>query len=76
MLECLGVDDEVIGSFTSDHQLVYALHLELMTKKCLIVLEDFEETDGWHKKLYCCSSNGEIGVNNFIMDFQKDMGEQ
>ncbi|TXG66059.1 hypothetical protein EZV62_007334 [Acer yangbiense] len=45
MLECLGVDDEVINSFTSDHQLVYALHLELMTKKYLIVLEDCEETD-------------------------------
>ncbi|KAK2638026.1 hypothetical protein Ddye_025821 [Dipteronia dyeriana] len=58
-LECLGVDGEVINSFTSDHQLVYALPLELMTKKYLIVLEHCEETDEWYEKLYCCSSNGE-----------------
>ncbi|KAK2638033.1 hypothetical protein Ddye_025828 [Dipteronia dyeriana] len=59
MLECLGVEDEVIDFCTSDHQLVYALHLELMTKKYLIVHEECEETDRWYEKLYCCSSKGE-----------------
>ncbi|KAK1583993.1 hypothetical protein Q3G72_028964 [Acer saccharum] len=74
MLECLGVVDEVINSFTSDHQLVYALHMELMTKKYLIVLEDCEETDGWYEKVYCCSSNGEKCGEQLYHGFPKGYG--
>ncbi|KAK0602005.1 hypothetical protein LWI29_029505 [Acer saccharum] len=78
MLECLGVDDEVINSIPKDHETQWtsALHLELMTKKYLIVLEDCEETDEWYEKLYNSSSNGEKWGEQLIMDFQRDMGEQ
>ncbi|TXG66061.1 hypothetical protein EZV62_007336 [Acer yangbiense] len=77
MLECLGVDDEVINSIPKDHELsglVYALHLELMTKKYLIVLEDCEETDEWYEKLYNSSSNGEKWGEQLCHGFPKGYG--
>ncbi|KAK3200769.1 hypothetical protein Dsin_024184 [Dipteronia sinensis] len=74
MLECLGVDDEVINSIPKDHELVYALHMELMTKKYLIVLEDCEETDKWYEKLYNSSNNGEKWGEQLYHGFPKGYG--
>ncbi|KAB1211461.1 hypothetical protein CJ030_MR4G021344 [Morella rubra] len=54
MLECLGVEKEIIGSIGSEHGLhglLYALHLQLHGKRYLVVLDGAWDSDKWYELL-------------------------
>ncbi|PON49319.1 NB-ARC domain containing protein [Parasponia andersonii] len=57
ILASLGVESEMVERVVEDHGLrglVCALHLELIGKRYLIVLDDARETDPWYGRLGSC----------------------
>ncbi|KAJ7944711.1 Disease resistance protein [Quillaja saponaria] len=78
MLTYLGVEEEIAKSNIINEELrglLYALHLQLMGKRYLIVLDDVKETDAWHEKLDSSSSTkNEKWGERFAYGFPKGYG--
>ncbi|KDP20865.1 hypothetical protein JCGZ_21336 [Jatropha curcas] len=54
MLDSLGVEEEMVKSISDEHGLaglICALHVELMRKRYLIVLDDVQDSDDWYSNL-------------------------